>query len=279
MAPAKNTDFSMALTIVVSAAIVAAAVVVVCLYRFTGFFTFKTTEKTIADNLDFNDSRWIENLIEITLPSYKKDFSIYSAFSAVNGKYYATQVYVTRARLDETRIYYREKLDNPRLPETNDVAVLEISGTINGRNISVINYFSEASNLIQVEMEMSGKNTGLIWRKIIDAFPLQALAEAPEIAAFAEGESTEGYVMYNNDEYATDVYANIPIFSRAYSYNGTMEELKNKINLLKDYYKDNAVFEECAAAIQHNTWLYQIKALEGFSGIKAALVIQKIPKN
>ena len=269
----------MALTIAAGIAIVASAVIVVCLYRFTGIFNPKITEKTIAKNLDLNNSRWIENLVEISLPPYKKDFSIHSAFSASAGKFYVTHVYATRAGIDEVRNHYRNQLEAPRIPDKNDVAVLELTGTVNGKNVSVVNYFSEVSNLIQVEMEMSGENANIIWRKITDAFPAQALADAPEIAAFATGVSTEGYVMYNNDEYASDVYANVPLFSRAYLFNGTMEELENKISSLRECYNDNAVIEKGAVAIQHNAWLYQIRALESFSGAKAALVIQKIPKS
>ena len=274
----KAADPLMKLTIAAAIVIVAVSVAVVCLYRFKAFPRPKPTEKRIAQNLDLNDPHWIETLIEISLPSYKKDFSLYSVFSASGGMFFVTQVFATRAGLDEIRTHYRELLDNPRLPENNGAGVLELSGEIKNRKVTIMNFFSEISNLISVEMEMPGEDAALIWQKINGAFPARALAEAPQIAAFAGGESTEGYVMYNYDTFATDVYPNVPIFSRAYPFNGTLEELENKINALGDVYKNSAVIFGGIAEIKYSLWLYQVKALESLSGVKAALIIQEIPK-
>ena len=273
----KKIDRSMRLTIIAAIGIVAAAVVLVCLYRFTGFLNVQPTEKKIARNLDLKDSQWLDTLMEISLPSYKKDFSLYSAFSNSNGKNTVTQVYATRAELDDVRTHYTGLLDNPHLPEKNDVGVLEISGLLKDRKVKVVNYFSEVSNLIQVEMEISGEYADVIWRKVTDAFPLQALDAPPEIAVFAAGESTEAYVMYNHDPYATDVYANIPLFSRAYVFAGTIEELEEKINALGERFTSRAVISEGIAEIRHDSWLYQVKPLENFSGVRVALIIQEIP--
>ena len=267
----------MRLTIIAAIGIVAAAVVFVCLYRFTFLFNVKPTEKKIARNLDLRDSQWLDTLMEISLPSYKKDFSLYSAFSNSNGKNTVTQVYATRAELEDVRKHYLGLLDNSHLPEKNDVGVLEISGLLKDRKVKVINYFSEVSNIIQIEMEISGEYADVIWRKILDAFPSEALDAAPEIALFAAGESTEAYVMYNHDTYATDVYANIPLFSRAYAFAGTINELEEKINALGECFTNQAVISEGIAEIRHDAWLYQVKALENFSGVKVALIIQEIP--
>ena len=273
----RETDRSMILTVAAAFVIVAAAVVVVCLNRFAGFFVFKPTEKKIARNLDFNDPLWVDTLIELSLPPPQKDFSIYSAFFYSNEVNIVTQVYATMAKLDDIRSHYRGLLENPLLPETNDVGVLELSGELKGRKVTVKNYFSEVSNLIQVEMEMTGEHADMIRRKVRDSFPMEALTAVPEIAAFASGESTEGYVMYNNDIFATDVYANVPLFSRAYFFNGAIEELKERIDALAERFNTSAVISGGIAEIKHSAWLYQVKALENNSGVKVALIIQAIP--
>jgi hypothetical protein len=274
-----GNDRSTFIVIAVSCVIVAAAAVFVCLYRFTDLFAVKPTEKSIARNLDFNDPQWIDTLMELSLPSYNKDFSVHCAFSSSGATRMLTQIYASRADLGDIRSHYAALLELPVLPETNSVGVLEVSGVRNGRNVKVVNYFSEVSSLIRVDMEMSGEYADMIWQKVNAAFPSQALEDVPEIAAFAAGESTIGYVMYNYNAYATDVYADIPLFSRAYPFNGTREELEQKIAALGERYGGESVTEKGSVGIRRDDWLYQVKALGSFSGVKAALIIQAVPKN
>jgi hypothetical protein len=77
---AKPVDKSTAITIAAAVCIVAAAALTAGLYRFTGLFRPVLTEKRIARNLDFADPRWPEQLVEISIPSFQKDFAVYSAF-------------------------------------------------------------------------------------------------------------------------------------------------------------------------------------------------------
>jgi hypothetical protein len=130
-------------------------------------------------------------------------------------------------------------------------------------------------------MEMTGEYAAMIRRKVIDSFPVDALAAAPDIGAFASGESSEGYVMYDYNSFAEDIYPNVPLFSRAYSFAGTMEELKEKINTLGERYTDpaRASISGGIAEIQHGDWLYQIKPLENGGPAKVALIVQRIPKS
>jgi hypothetical protein len=275
----------MTLTIAVAAGIVAAALVVVALYR-SGLvsvpdFIGRPSEKRIARNLDFSDFRWPEELVELNLPSFQKDFAVYSAFS-YSGEYSnLTLVYATRAKLDDIRAHYQRLLENPSVEGRNDEGILNLKGLVRGRIVTVTNYFSEISNLIQVNMEMTGEYAALIRQKVIDSFPEDALAAAPEIAAFASGESSEGYVMYDSNSFAEDIYPNIPLFSRAYAFAGTTEELREKINALGERYTDpaRARISEGIAEIQHGPWLYQVKPLESGGQAKVVLVVQDIPES
>jgi hypothetical protein len=277
----RKLDRSMTLTIAAAVAIVAAAVVIVCLYRFTSVFVSTPSEKRIARDLDFNDSHWAEELMELNLPSYQKDFSIYSAFSYTGVFCNLTLVYASRAKLDDIRSHYRALLENPESSGRNDGGVLNLRGKIRGRDVTIGNYFSEVSNLIQVNMEMTGEYALVIREKIVAAFPENALVVVPEIAAFASGESIEGYVMYDYNDYASDIYANVPLFSRAYVFDGTQEELREKINSLGQRYRNPvaASISEGIAEIKSGAYLYQIKPLEEGSTTKVALIIQSIPKS
>jgi hypothetical protein len=271
------------LTIAAAAGIIAAALVVVSLYRFTPALDFirRPSEKRIARNLDLSDSRWAEELMELNLPSYQKDFALYSAFSYSGERSSLTLVYAARVKLDDVRSHYQGILENPDAGGRNDEGVLNLKGLVRGRIVTVTNYFSEVSSLIRVDMEMTGKYAGIIRKKIIAAFPEDALEGVPEIGAFANGESSEGYVMYDYNSFASDSYPDIPLFSRAYSFDGTLEQLKQKINSLGERYNNPALASISGgiAAIKHGSYLYQIKPLEDGARPRAALIIQTIPES
>lgn len=289
MRPDKSTIF----TLLAAAGIVLGALLIVILYRGgvfaapragNGFaFAFlggRPSEKRIVRKLDLNDSGWPEELVELALPSCQKDFAVYSAFSYAGERCNLTLVYATRAKLDEIRSHYQIVLESPIASGRNDEGVLNLQGLIGDRAVEITNYFSEVANLIQVNIEMTGEYAGVIRRKIIGAFPEEALA-APGIGGFVSGESGEGYVMYDFNPYAADVYAGAPLFSRAYSFGGPVEELKGKINALGERYADpaSAGINGGIAVIKYGGYLYQIKPLEDGGEIKVALIVQAIPEN
>jgi hypothetical protein len=269
----------MVFTWLLAALIVAAAVLVAGLYRFTGIFEVKPTEPRIARNLDLADSLWVEQLAELNVPPYKKDFSIYTAFSYADAECSVTQVYATRAELDVIRSYYLEVLDNAREQGRNTVGRLEVGGTVKGRKVKVENYFSEVTNLVRVDIEMNGEYAEQIRQKIIAAFPQPAIDAAPEIAVFAAGQSRDGYVLYSSNAFALDSYANVPVFSRAYTYHGTEAELKARINTLAGRFSDpaNALIGGGTAEIKYGGYLYQIKPLVSEGETLVTVAVQTIP--
>ncbi|MDR0403387.1 MAG: hypothetical protein LBH35_07355 [Treponema sp.] len=278
-----SVDKSTALTLAAAAGIVAAALVIVVLYRLgvsVPGFARRPSEERIVRNVNLGDSRWPEELVELNVPSFQKDFVVHSAFSYSGEHGNLTLLYATRAKLDDIRAHYRQTLENPSAEGRNDEGVLNLKGLVRGRIVTVNNYFSEVSNLIMVNMEMTGEHAALIRQKLIDAFPGDALTAAPDIGAFALGESSEGYVMYDFNTFAEDIYAGAPLFSRAYSFDGTMEELEEKINDLGKRYTDpaQASIGEGIAKIKHGPWLYQLKPLESGGQVKAALIVQRIPE-
>jgi hypothetical protein len=245
----------------------------------------KPPETAVARALDFKspvvDYTWPEELTELNLPSYQKDFALYSTFSYADEENSLTLVYATRAKIVDIRAHYLELLENAAENGRNDEGNLNLTGGVRGRNAAVTNYFSEVSNIIRVDIEMTGDAAALIRKKITDAFPEEALAALPEIAVFASSKSDSGYVMYNYNTFAEDVYANSPLFSRAYPFNGSPDELKEKINALGERFSDPATarISDGEAAIQHGPWLYQIRPLVDGNGTRTALVIQAIPNS
>jgi hypothetical protein len=274
---------AMTLTIAAAICIVAAAVIAVVCYRSGGFFAKKPPETAAARALDFKspvvDYTWPEELTELNLPSYQKDFALYSAFSYAGEEHSLTLVYATRAKIGDIRAHYLELLDAAAENGRNDEGSVNIEGLVRGRKAAVTNYFSEVSTIIRVDVEMTGDAAALIRKKIAAAFPEEALTALPEIAAFAAGSSDSGYVMYDYNTFAEDVYANLPLFSRAYPFNGSPDELKARINALAERFSDpaSARISDGEAAIQHGPWLYQIKPLVDGNGTRTALVIQAIP--
>jgi hypothetical protein len=269
----------MVFTWLLAAFIVGASVLAAGLYRFTNIFDVKPTEPRIARNLDLADPRWVEQLAELNIAPYKKDFSIYTAFSYTGSACSVTQVYATRAELDAIRAYYLGTLDDAREQGRNTVGRLGVGGTVKGRKVDVENYFSEVTNLVRVDIEMNGEYAERIRQKIIASFPQPAIDAAPEIAALAAGQSRDGYVLYSSNAFALDSYADVPVFSRAYSYEGTEAELRARIDTLAGRFTDpaNAIIGGGTAEIKYGGYLYQIKPVVSGGETLVAIVVQSIP--
>jgi hypothetical protein len=272
-------DRSLGFIWLLAALIVGMSVLVAGLYRFTGIFKVKPTESRIARNLDLADSHWVEQLAELNVPSYKKDFSIYTAFSYSGAECSVTLVYATRAGVDDIRAYYLETLDGAREQGQNTAGRLGVGGTAKGRRVDVENYFSEVTSLVRVDIEMDGVYAEQIRRTIIASFPQPAIDAAPEIAALAAGQSREGYVLYSSDAFALDSYADVPAFSRAYAYEGTEAELRARIDTLAGRFTDpaDALIGGGTAEIKYGGYLYQIKPVVSGGETLVAIVVQSIP--
>ena len=272
-------DRSTVFTWLLAAFIAGVSVLAAGLYRFTNIFEVKPTEPHIARNLDFADPCWVEQLAELNVASYKKDFSIYTAFFYTDSECSITQVYATRTELDAIRAYYLEALDNAREQGRNTVGRLGVSGTVKGRKVDVENYFSEVTNLVRVDIEMNGEYAEQIRQKIIASFPQPAIDAAPEIAALAAGKSRDGYVLYSSNAFALDSYADVPVFSRAYAYEGTEAELRARIDTLAGRFTDpaNAIIGGGTAEIKYRGYLYKIKPVVSEGETLVAIVVQSIP--
>jgi hypothetical protein len=274
-----NLKHSTAFTIVIAVLIVLAGVGIACLNRFTTVFDLKPTGKRIAKKLDLTDHRWIETLVEMQIPSCKKDFSLYTAFTYMDGKNQLTMMYSTRESLDTVRAWYMDALDDPKEEGENTVAILKLRGTVNGREVTIGNYFSEVANVVEVVISADGEYIDMIRGKIVAAFPQSAIDAVPEIAEMTSGGSGSGYVLYNSDAFATDSYVNIPIFSRLYEYGGTEAELEKAMEKLSATFTGpaNALFYKNTAQIKHAGYLYEIKPVTEGVNTRITVTVQRMP--
>jgi hypothetical protein len=269
-------------TITAAACIVLSAVLAVILHR-AGVFAPRLSEKAIAGRLDLTapdaHGAWPEELAELNLPSYKKDFPIYGAFTYTGRENTLTLVYATRAKIGDIREHYRGLLENASESGSNDEGRLNLTGTAGGREIAVTNYFSEVSVVIRADIQMTGDASDLIRKKITAAFPEHALAGLPEIAAFAANGSDSGYVLYDYNTLAGGPDGNTPVFSRAYFFDGGPDELREQINALGARFTDpaSARISGGEAMIRHDGYVYQVKPLVDGERTKVVLVIQAMP--
>ena len=236
-------------------------------------------EKATVKRLDFAESEWIERIMTDNVPLYEKDFLINAAYvySESEGKLVLT--YATKAEMDDLRAHFKANLTGYTEQNTNDQGNLALSGFVDKRKVSVRNYFSEVTNIIEITLMFDGENEQLLRQKVAQNFPEDALASAPLLSEFLTGETTSGYVLYDYDEYSDRFYAGSPIFSRSYSSISTLSDLALRIDGLAKHYSDpsTAIIGDGEALIKTDDYLFSISAIEVKGQVKTVLTVQHKP--
>ncbi len=263
---------------IVILAILAVAIVLV----FTQLILPKLTENTeggVVRSVSMEDDTWPLRLIETGLPLYENDFLMSSAYKYGPDGGVATVMYSTQAEIPAIRGHYMKTVDKARETGENSDSSLSLTGEANGHGVTIKNYYSDVANIVSVDMDHNSPNADKIREKIMAGFPEDAVAAEENIAKFTGGPADSGYVLYNFDPYATDSYTGAPIFSRAYGYDGPIEDLKGGIAALKDVYPEGneAVFEENRALIKNGGYLYTLSAMENDGGVFTVLTVQQMP--
>lgn len=236
-------------------------------------------EKATIKRLDFAETEWIEKIMTENVPLYEKDFLINEAYvySEAEGKLVLT--YATKAEMDDLRAHFKANLTDYKEENTNDQGNLSLSGFADKRKVSVRNYFSEVTNIIEITLVFDGENEQLLRQKVVANFPEEALASAPLLSEFMAGETTSGYVLYDYDEYSDRFYAGSPIFSRSYSSVSTLGDLKKSIDGLAEHYSDpkTAIISDGEALIKADDYLFSVSAIEVKGQAKTVLTVQHKP--
>lgn len=129
---------------------------------------------------------------------------------------------------------------------------MNITADVNGQNVKVNNYFSAVARVFELDLDLSETDAEKVISQLDKAFPVEVLTNIPEIQDIVSGKAYGGYVRYQYDNLDEYTFANIPIFSRAYIYDGTKENFAQTINALNEAYPMNKYDET------QGTYYYQI---------------------
>jgi len=236
------------------------------------------SERSIVRNLSFDDSEWPIKLIEQNVQVFGLDFPIYCAYmydeqSATLSLYYSTQNHIP-----EIREHYEAVLENVVETGTNDVGNVSIEGSANGRKVKVQNYYSDVANLISIEMEYVGEYSQTIRDKLMEEYPAEQIMSS-SISQFAQTESKSGYVMYSFDSLASDRYARIPVFSRQFISNKTIDSINMDIEALYERHASEieiAIYEN-RVTLKENGFLFTIVSMETDGEVFVVITAQRIP--
>ncbi len=172
---------------------------------------------------DFNDCTWVTQQVEQLVPLYGMDFEVYSSYTYTPQEDQLNVIYSTQSKLPAIREQYQASLKNVTETGTNDLGNLNLSGSINGKNITVQNYFSEVSSIISVTVYDVPQED--LRDALRQEMPQEIFDSIIDRAGFLGAETGSGYVLYSFDEYATDMYARVPLFSKSYQSSGTEHAL------------------------------------------------------
>ncbi len=226
------------------------AIVAIIIFVIIPKYSPVTPEK-IVNNIDFSNSTWIEQYVDKSVGLFGKDFFQNTAFSYNKRSNKMVVTYASQKSVEEARSFY---LSLPGAVETgrNDETSLNITAENDGEKIQVSNYYSPVARVFELELTLEALNAEKVKNQLEESFPIDELTKISEITDLISGEIFGGYVRYRYDNLDDYAYPNIPIFSRAFIYDGTQEDFDRIINGLNKTYPTNKYDET------QNTYYYQI---------------------
>lgn len=200
-----------------------------------------TPEKNL-EKIDFSNSAWIEKYIDESIGLFGKDFYINTAYSYNPRSNKMVVTYASQNTVDEARAYYLT-LPGAELTGRNDETSLNISAEIDGQTIRVYNYYSSISRVFEIEIILDEVLAEQITSQLRSEFPEHQIAEIDQLAPLLSNDIFGGYVRYNYDRFSGFSHPDLPIFSRAYYYQGSEDEFVSLISALNQAYPDHT-FDE-----------------------------------
>jgi hypothetical protein len=241
----KNNKYYLLISIVLLAAI-AALVVFVIIPKYS-----PVTPNKILNKINFSNPTWIEQYVDKIVGIYGKDFYQSTAFSYTPTSSKMVVTYASQKIVQEARDYYLT-LPQAKQSGRNDETSLNVSAEIDDQPLEVYNYFSPIARVIELKLDLNQTNADKVIQQLEKAFPEDELINIPEIEDILKGEFFGGYVRYQYDNLDSYTYPNIPIFSRAYIYDGTEDDFNKIINTMNEKYPTNKYDET------QDTYYYQI---------------------
>jgi hypothetical protein len=191
-----------------------------------------------VEKIDFTNSAWIEQYIEENIGLFGKDFYVNTAFSynIRSNKMIAT--YASQNTVEEAREHYLT-LPGAEQFGRNDETSLNVVAEIDGQDLRVYNYYSSISRVFELEITLDEGRAEQVISQLEMAFPAEKLAKINGIENLVSGEVFGGYVRYHYDSFSGFAHPYVPIFSRAYFYEGSEDDFNNIINALNEAYPEN----------------------------------------
>lgn len=199
---------------------------------------FPRSSGNTLEKIDFTNSTWIETYVENEVDLLGKDFYINSAFSYNLRSNKIVVTYASQNSVEEIREHYLT-LPGAELSGRNDETSLNVTANIDGQNLRVYNFFSEISRVVELTLILNNENAELVIAQLENAFPEQAIAQISEAEEFLAGDIFGGYVRYDYDQFDGFAHPYLPIFSRAYFYDGSQEDFDRVIEVLNQAYPEN----------------------------------------
>jgi hypothetical protein len=193
------------------------------------------TPDKIFEKIDFSNSAWIEQYMEKSVGLYENDFYHNSAFSYNIRSNKMIVTYVTQKSVEEVRDHYLS-LPGAELTGRNDETSLNVTAEVNGEALRIYNYYSSVSRVIELELTLDASLAEQVISQLETAFQAEEIVKISEIDDLASGEIFGGYVRYRYDDFDDFSHPYIPIFSRAYLYDGSEEDFNRTIDILNETY-------------------------------------------
>ena len=232
----------------------------------------------ILSSLDFNNSTWIKEMAHNRIQPTEKTIDINSSFVYSKDTAYITYAYASSSSVEDAKKYYLEQIPGSVDNEAGEAMRMNVTGEKNGEMYDITNYEADMFNAFDVKITIDEDKASRIKEKLIKEFPQQAMDSVSEFAGILSSEKLGGYVMYNDDELSNYSYAGYPIYSAAYRYSGSKEELSEVQKALEANYTDSILFEDADAVyIKHQGYLISLTITESDLNYLAVITVQKIP--
>lgn len=232
----------------------------------------------IMGSLNFSDSTWIEDMVKNRIKTTDRALDISSSFVYSTDTAYITYTYASQTSVEDAKKFYLNQIPGSVDNKAGSVAQMSITGKLQGEGIEVENYEADVLNAYDVKVVLAKEKAEAIKSKLLAEFPAEVLTNVPEMAEIAKNEKLGGYIMYNDDQLSDSSYPGIPIYSVAYRYSGTKDDLIKIENVLKDKYSESVSFEDIGTVyFKSQGYIISLNYTESDSNKLAVITIQKIP--
>jgi hypothetical protein len=196
------------------------------------------TPEDVIQQIDLSNSAWIEQYMGSSVDLFGNDFYVGTAFSYNIRSNKMVVTYASQNSVEELRQHYLT-LPGAELSGRNDETSLNITALIDGQELQVYNFYSEISRVLELSLTLGEEASTQVVAQLEEAFPEQGVAQIMGVEELVGGDVFGGYVRYDYDQFDGFVHPNIPIFSRAYYFDGVQEDFDNIIAELNTEYPEN----------------------------------------